>query len=295
MTQSFTGTGTALITPFKISGEVDFDGFEKNIEFQIENGIDFLVPLGTTGETPTLTPNEELEIIKFIVETVNHRVPLLFGSGSNSTLEMVNYTNRVKDFGGDGALIVTPYYNKPNTSGLLKHFEAAANVGIPIMVYNIGGRTGRNIATGELSKISTFDNIIGVKEASGNINQVGEVIHKIKSSKSFIVLSGDDGLTFPALCLGADGVISVSSNIVPAKIKAMVDYALTGNLEQARKLHFQLLDLNTNLFVETNPVPIKYAMNKLKMAAGGYRPPLGELENSNKELINKTLQNLELL
>jgi 4-hydroxy-tetrahydrodipicolinate synthase len=295
--KNFCGAFTALITPMKESGEIDYDGFRRLVKWQIEEGIDGLVPLGTTGENPTLDEDEEEKLIRIAVEEAAGRVPLVIGAGSNSTRHMVNYVKRAKDLGGDAALVVTPYYNKPNDSGLIKHFEEAAAVGLPIIVYNIAGRTGRNIPTPLMEKIAAIPNIVGVKEASGDLNQVGDVIARIAlprkgTANPFWVLSGDDGATLPLMALGGDGVVSVISNLVPKKVAAFVAACAKGDYAEARRIHYELLPLAKNAFVETNPVPIKAAMNRAGLPAGPVRLPLGPLAKSSEEVLFKTLKDL---
>jgi 4-hydroxy-tetrahydrodipicolinate synthase len=298
MALTLRGAFTALVTPMKENGEVDTEGFRELIEFQIREGIDGLVPLGTTGETPTLDEDEEERLIRIAVETVKGRVPLIIGTGSNDTRHMVSYTQRARDLGADAALVVTPYYNKPNDSGLLRHFEAAAAVGIPVIVYNIASRTGRNIPTALLEKIARFPGIAGVKEASGDIGQMGEVIDRIAGGgaaaggRSFAVLSGDDALTLPLMALGGDGVISVISNLVPAQVKALTRAGLAGDFAEARRIHYRLLPLVKAAFIETNPVPIKAAMGMAGLPAGPARLPLGSLEARNREPLRAALEGL---
>jgi len=293
------GAFTALITPMKDSGEVDYEGFRRLIEFQLTEGIDGIVPLGTTGETPTLDDDEEEKLITIAVETVNKRVPIILGTGSNDTRHMVKYTERAKRMGADAAMVVTPYYNKPNDEGLFRHFEAASAVGIPIIVYNIASRTGKNITTPLLEKISRLPCIIGVKEASGDINQMGDVIRDIavprkKKGGKFCVLSGDDTMTLPLSVLGGDGVISVIANLVPAKVKALVSACLTGDYENARNIHFELLPLIKAVFIETNPIPIKQAVSWLGLPAGPTRLPLGKLSPSSEKALKEAMANLGL-
>jgi len=293
----FRGVFTALITPMKDSGEIDYEGFRRIIEFQIGEGIDGIVPLGTTGETPTLDENEEEQLIKIAVETAQGKVPVIVGTGSNDTKHMVSYTERAKRLGADAALVVTPYYNKPNDDGLFRHFEAAAAVGIPVIVYNIASRTGRNIPTPLMEKISRIPGIIGVKEASGDINQMGDVVREIAiprkaEGKTFYVLSGDDGLTLPLMALGGDGVISVISNVFPAKVKALVSACLAGNFDQARKIHFELLPFTKAAFVETNPIPIKQAVAWLGLPSGPTRLPLGRLSAASEAVLKKAMTDL---
>jgi len=296
----FRGAFTALITPMKDSGEVDYDGYRRLIEFQIEEGIDGILPLGTTGETPTLDEDEEERLIAVAVETVKGRVPVLVGTGSNDTRYMVKYTERAKRLGADAALVVTPYYNKPNDDGLFRHFEAAAAVGLPVIVYNIASRTGRNIQTPLLEKISHLPGIVGVKEASGDIGQMGDVLREVAAprkaeGKVFTVLSGDDALTLPLAALGGDGVISVLANIVPAKIKALVSACLAGDFGKARQIHFELLPLVKAAFVETNPIPVKQAAAWLGLPSGPTRLPLGRLSPSSESVLKKAMTDLGML
>jgi 4-hydroxy-tetrahydrodipicolinate synthase len=297
MTEKLRGAFTALITPMKESGDVDYAGWERLLDQQIEGGIDGILPLGTTGETPTLEENEEETLIKIAVKKVKGRLPLIIGSGSNDTGHMVTYTKRARDLGADAALVVTPYYNKPNDSGLIRHFEAAGELGIPIIIYNIAGRTGRNIPTALMERLARIPNIVGVKEASGDINQMGEVIQNIKipaqrEGRNFLVLSGDDGFTLPLMSLGGDGVISVISNLVPGKVAALTRACLDGNFEEARKLHFQLLPLIKAAFIETNPVPIKAAMGWAGLPGGPARLPLGALEKKNEPPLREAMEGL---
>jgi 4-hydroxy-tetrahydrodipicolinate synthase len=296
----FRGAYTALITPMKDSGEVDYEGFRRLIEFQITEGIDGILPLGTTGETPTLDEDEEEPLIKIAVETAGGKIPVMVGTGSNDTRHMVLYTERAKRLGADAALVVTPYYNKPNDEGLLRHFEAAASVGIPIIVYNIASRTGRNIPTPLMEKIARIPGIAGVKEASGDINQIGDVIREAAipakaEGRNFWVLSGDDVMTLPLMAMGGDGVISVISNVVPAKVKAMVSACIRGDFDEARKIHFELLPFIKAAFVETNPIPIKQAAKWIGLPAGPVRLPLGRLSSASEAVLKKAMVDLGLL
>jgi 4-hydroxy-tetrahydrodipicolinate synthase len=291
------GAFTALVTPMKENGDVDYDGFRRLINFQLEQGIDGLVPLGTTGETPTLDEDEEEKLIRIAVDEVKGAVPLIIGSGSNDTKHMVMYTKRAKDLGADAALVVTPYYNKPNDDGLLKHFEAAAAVGIPIVIYNIASRTGRNIPTPLMEKIAAISGIVGVKEASGDLNQMGDVLQNIAlprkdGANPFYVLSGDDSFTLPLIALGGNGIISVISNLVPAKVKALTKACLAGDFEEGRRIHFELLPLVKAAFIETNPIPIKAAMSWAGHPVGPTRLPLGKLDSKNEAPLKAAMQKL---
>ena len=230
-------------------------------------------------------------MIAIAVKLAQGRVPVIVGTGSNSTRHTVKYTQRAKDMGADVALVVTPYYNKPNDAGLLRHFEAAAGVGLPIVVYNIASRTGRNISAPLMQKLSLIPGIIGVKEASGDLNQMADIIAQNRDTgREFTVLSGDDALTVPLLAIGGDGVISVISNLVPAKISALVKAGLSGDFVEARRLHYELLPLVKAAFVETNPIPIKAAMGMAGLPAGPTRLPLGPLSQENERLLRKTLE-----
>ncbi len=292
------GAFTAMVTPMTADGSVDFEGFRKNLVFQLESGIDGLAPLGTTGETPTLTEDEEEKMIKIAVEEVkkhnaksSKKVPLVVGTGSNCTRDAVRYTERAKNLGADVALVVTPYYNKPSQEGIFRHFEAVSKVGLPVLVYNIKGRTGVNIETETLARIADLPNIIGVKEASGDINQMMQVVSKIKAKHpDFAVLSGDDGLTLPLVGVGGDGIVSVVSNLAPALITEMTNKALDGDFEGARKIHYRLLPFFKAAFVDGNPTSIKYAMNVKKLPAGSCRLPLVEVNDKAKKVIEDALK-----
>jgi 4-hydroxy-tetrahydrodipicolinate synthase len=292
------GAFTALITPMLENGEVDYEGFRRLVAFQIEEGIDGIVPLGTTGETPTLEEDEEEKLIRIAVEEVRGRVPVIIGAGSNSTKYAVKYTRRARDLGADAALVVTPYYNKPNDEGLYRHFEAVASEGgLPFIVYNIPSRTGRNIPTPLMERLSRIPGVIGVKEASGDLGQMGDVIREIAAprraeGKAFTVLSGDDALTLPLIALGGDGVISVISNIAPRQVAALTRACRAGNFEEGRKLHYELLPLIKAAFIETNPVPIKTAMTWAGLPGGPVRPPLGPLDKKNEPPLKAALEGL---
>ncbi|MDR2730606.1 MAG: 4-hydroxy-tetrahydrodipicolinate synthase [Treponema sp.] len=293
----FRGAYTALVTPMTETGAVDYDGFRRLIQFQITEGIDGIVPLGTTGENPTLDENEEDKLIEIAVKEAAGKIPVVVGAGSNDTKHMVMYTERAKRMGADAALVVTPYYNKPNDDGMLRHFEAASKTGIPVIIYNIESRTGKNIPTPLMAKLAQFPNIAGVKEASGNINQIGDVINEIAIPKktaggNFFVLSGDDAFTLPVIALGGDGVISVISNLVPAKVKALTKAALDGNYEQARKIHYELLAFTKAAFIETNPVPIKQALSWAGLPGGSPRLPLGRLAPASEAVLRRAMEEL---
>ncbi|NLM00340.1 MAG: 4-hydroxy-tetrahydrodipicolinate synthase [Treponema sp.] len=296
------GAFTALVTPMKDDGSVDYDGYRTLVKLQLEAGISGLVPLGTTGETPTLDESEE-EIIAEIVmdekrifkQKTGKDIPVILGASSNNTRDAVRYCERAKNYGADYALVITPYYNKPSDEGIFRHFEATSKVGIPIIVYNIQSRTGRNISTPLLKRIAELDNIAGVKEASGDINQMMDVIAQIKQKKGdFCVLSGDDCLTLPLIAAGGDGVISVVSNIAPDLVNKLSLAALDGDFETARNIHYRLLSFFRAAFVDGNPTSIKYAMNQRGMPAGVVRLPLVEVCDSAKDVIIKSLKDCNL-
>lgn len=288
------GTYTALITPFLEDGAVDYDRLVRNIEFQIDSGIDGLLALGTTAETPTLTKDETTRIISLCTKTINKRVPLMVGTGTNSTQKTIMNTLEAEKLGADIALVVTPYYNKPTQEGIFQHFRAVTEAtNIPILVYNIEGRTGRNIETKTLERISNLQGIIGVKEASGNMNQIQAVIDQISDNKTtFNVMSGDDALTLPILSLGGKGVVSVISNLYPKEMTQMVHAALDGNFIKARAIHQELLPMMKGAFIETNPSPIKAAMKVEKMDTGVVRLPLVALSKENVEIIESIVENI---
>jgi 4-hydroxy-tetrahydrodipicolinate synthase len=296
----FRGAYTALVTPMTDSGEIDYDGFRRLIQFQITEGIDGIVPLGTTGENPTLDEDEEDKLIEIAVKESAGKIKVIVGAGSNDTKHMVKYVERAKKFGADAALVVTPYYNKPNDSGMLRHFEAAAKPGIPIIVYNIASRTGKNIPTPLMKEIAKIQGIAGVKESSGDINQMGDVIREIaaprkNSQDKFWVLSGDDSMTLPLISMGGEGVISVVSNLLPAKVKNMTRSALDGDFEKARAIHYEILPFMKAAFIETNPVPIKQALNWAGLPAGPTRLPLGKLEPSSETILKKVMTEMGII
>lgn len=289
--KKFTGVYTALITPFDEKDRLDEEGLIQNIQYQIEANVDGIVPLGTTGEAPTLTHSEKIKVIQLAVQEAKEIIPVIVGTGSYSTQETIKNTQEAKDLGADAVLIVTPYYNKPTQEGLFLHFKAVSDaVEIPIIVYNIQGRTGQNIQTETLQRISELQNVVGVKEASGQVSQMSDVIEMIaRNNPHFSVLSGDDGLTLPLMALGGHGVISVISNLLPKEVKALVTAMQNNELETAKEIHFQLMPFIKAAFIETNPIPIKALMNLLSMPAGICRLPLSNLQPKNHELLTQVL------
>jgi len=285
---------TALVTPFlKNDGNVDFESLENLLSIQIDNELG-LVVLGTTGETPALEDWEKEKIIKLTVEKAKDKIPIIVGTGTNSTRTTIEETKIAKELGADAVLIVTPYYNKPTDEGVYRHFEKIIDsVDIPIIVYNIKGRTAKNISTTLLKRISSLDDrIIGVKEASGDMNQIREV--KQNLPEEFLLFSGDDGLTFDVMkeCRG-DGVISVVSNIYPREIRTIVDYGLIGNFEKVKEVSDRLSEFTEKIFIETNPIGIKYAMFLKGLIKETYRLPMCEMSKENKKLFERTLLKYE--
>lgn len=285
------GVFTALITPFTSDGSIDEQSLRKLVDFQMNEGISGLLPMGTTGESPTLSHEEHIRVIEIVIDQAEGRVPVIAGSGSNSTQEAVDITLQAMESGADASLQVSPYYNKPSQEGFYRHFTTVADkVDIPIIVYNIPGRTGKNIENSTMLRIAEHPNIIGVKEASGNINQMMDLI--LAKPDDFIVLSGDDNLSLPLTLLGGKGVVSVASNYTPGKMMEMINAALAGEVEKARSIHYELLPFFRGLFFETNPIPIKYAMHLKGMIEESYRLPLCPMSDDNKEKLAEVIKNL---
>lgn len=272
----FRGTGTAVITPFR-EGKVDYESFERFLAFQMDGGVDFFVVLGTTGEAPAVTMKEREEIIRFAVKMGSGRIPVVIGTGSNSTAVALELSKQAVSLGADGVLVVTPYYNKPPQEGLYQHFRAVAS-GIgdtPLIIYNVPGRTGINILPETVLRLAEIDNIAGIKEASGDEAQVDFLIRKVRKQRpDFLVLSGNDDQAFHLVNAGGDGVISVLSNVAPRETSDMIRYALANNVEKARELHLRLFPLMKGLFCETNPVPVKYGVSSLGLCTNELRLPL---------------------
>jgi len=290
----FRGSIVAIITPFK-NGKLDEEKIKQLIEFQITNGTHGIVPCGTTGESPTLTHQEHNRMIELTVDAVDGRVAVIAGTGSNSTAEAIEFTKHAAKAGADGALVVTPYYNKPTQKGLYLHFKAIADsCDIPIILYNIESRTGRNIETETVAKLARdCKNIIGVKEASGSLEQAKAV--RQACGDDFIILSGDDALTLKMMDLGGSGVISVVANIVPQDVAAMVEAYENGEKDKANKINTKLAPLVAAMFVETNPIPVKKAAELLGLCSGDVRLPLCEMEDENLKKLVTALENYSLL
>jgi 4-hydroxy-tetrahydrodipicolinate synthase len=292
--KSFQGTGTAMITPFKADGSIDEQALRRLVDFQIDGGVDMLLPCGTTGEGATLDENETDRVLQIVIEQSRRRIPVIIGAGSNSTAKAIQMTKRAKRLGADGVLSVGPYYNKPTQQGYYEHFKAIAeSEDIPIVVYNVPGRTGSNIEAKTMLRLAEIRNIVAVKEASGNIGQIMEIIRD--APQDFRVLSGDDAITLPVIALGGDGVVSVVSNETPGMMSRMVNAALEGNLTTARELHYKLLPLMNINFIESNPIPAKAALAMMGMIEENYRLPMVKISAANREKVAKVIEQLGLL
>ena len=280
----FKGTGVALVTPFRKEGEVDFNALQKLVEFQIENGVNYLVVQGTTGESVTLTDEEKVSVLEYIIDITKNRVPIVLGVGGNNTSNVVQQIKKFNSYRIDAYLSVSPYYNKPSQAGIIAHYGQIAQASDkPIILYNVPGRTGSNMtAETTLTLANTYANIVAVKEASGNLEQIMEVI-KGKPS-DFLVISGDDALTLPHIACGGDGVISVVANAFPKRFSSMVDYALKGDLEKAKPLHYELFPIIQQLFADGNPGGIKYVLKLISIGEDHVRLPL---VNINDEVAKK--------
>lgn len=287
----FSGAFTALITPFNAAGEVDVERLRKLVALQVAGGVDGVVPVGTTGESPTLDHHEHIEVIRITVEAAAGRIKVIAGTGGNSTAEALELTRRAREVGADGTLQVTPYYNKPTQAGLIRHFTAVADLGLPVVLYNVPGRTSCEIAVPTIAALARHPHVVGVKEAGGSVDRVS----RIQSACDIPVLSGDDGLTLPMMAVGAVGVISVAANIVPRAVADLVHAAAAGRWDEARRLHFQYYRLFTDLFIETNPIPIKAAAELMGLAPAHCRLPLCEMAPANLEKLRATLQECGLL
>ncbi len=290
----FTGTGTALVTPFRQDGSLDEPTLRSLIKRQIEAGIDFLVPCGTTGESPTLTHEEHLRVVEIAVELAKGRVPVLAGAGGYNTAEVIALARELAEIGADGILSVTPYYNKPTQEGLFQHYKAIAEtVALPIVVYSVQGRTGVNVEPATVRRLSAIENIVGIKEASGNVSQMAAILNAVP--EDFLVLSGDDAITLPVISLGGRGVISVVSNEIPAQMAQLTHLALDGHFEAARRIHRRVHPLMEVNFVESNPIPVKAAMAQMGLLEPVWRLPLVAPKAENEARIHAVLESLDLL
>ena len=289
----FEGSFVAIVTPFK-NGKVDAKALKDLIEFHIENGTNGIVPCGTTGESATLSHHEHEEVIRIAVETCRGRVPVLAGTGANATHEAIELTLSAQKLGADGALLITPYYNKPTQQGLYQHFAAVAKeTRLPIILYNVPSRTSINMLPETVARLSKIENIVGIKEASGNLVQVSEIIQSCGTD--FEVISGEDALTWPILALGGKGVISVTANLVPEKLSKLCKAALKGDMAIARSLHYELLKLNDVMFIETNPIPVKAALVIMGRIDNEFRAPLCPPADQNLSTLKSVLREYTLV
>lgn len=290
----FRGAITALVTPFR-NGSIDEEAYRAHIEWQIEQGIHGLLPCGTTGESSTMTHEEHEAAIRICIEQARGRVPVLAGSGSNNTAEAIRLTRFARKAGADGALLISPYYNKPTQEGLFRHFQAInAEASLPLFVYNVPGRTGSNVLPSTLARMRReLPDVVGVKEATGNLIQISDIIEQC--GEDFVVLSGDDFTVLPTLSLGGRGVISVTSNIVPAKVAALCDAWDRGDVAEARRLHFELMPLNRAMFLESNPLPVKTALRLMGRMGGDFRLPLCPMGEQHLPALRSALEGAGLL
>jgi 4-hydroxy-tetrahydrodipicolinate synthase len=283
----FSGTFTALVTPFR-TGEVDVEALEGMVEFQIQHGVSGLVPCGTTGETPAMSEAEDRVVVETVVRVANGRVPVVAGTGSNSTDMAIKYTTMAQEVGADGSLQVAPYYNKPTQEGLYRHFAAIAeSTDLPLILYNIPGRTSVTISAETMARLAEIPNIVGVKDSTLSMNMISDV--KSMCSEGFDVLSGDDPMTLPLISLGGQGVISVASNVAPGAVSDMVRTLLSGDFERGRELHYELLPVFRALFVETNPIPVKTAASLLGLCSDEMRLPLIPMSGENLHQLQETM------
>ena len=290
----FEGSFVAIVTPFR-DGKIDEKSFADLVDFQISNGTHGIVPCGTTGEAPTLTHREHERVIELTVEAADKRVPVIAGTGSNSTEEAIALTQFAEKTGADAALLVVPYYNKPTQEGLYQHYkEIASNTELPLIIYNIPGRSAVNMSPETIARVAEeCNNIVGVKEASGSLSQASEIISLV--GDDFMILSGDDALNLPLLSIGARGFITVTANILPAKVAALYDSFKAGDFVRAREIHFLLHRINQDLFIETNPIPVKTALALMGRAPGELRLPLCPMQEQNLNKLKETLRSYDLI
>lgn len=289
----FAGSFVALVTPFK-NNRVDVEKLKELVEFHIKKGTSGIVPCGTTGESPTLSHEEHRLVIETVVKAVNGRIKVIAGTGSNNTNEAIELTRFAKKVGADGCLVITPYYNKPTQNGLYLHFKKIAEtVDIPIVMYNVPGRTGINMLPSTAAKLSKIKNIIGLKEASGNITQISQIVREC--GEEFDLLSGDDAMTFPILAVGGKGVISVAANIAPAEVAGLVESFNGGDINKSREMHLKMLPLFGAMFYETNPIPVKTSMNLMGMISDEIRLPLCKMSDENLKKLKTTLKEYKLI
>ena len=290
----FSGSMVAIVTPFDRQGKFAEETYRQLIDFQIENGTDVIVPCGTTGESATLDFDEHEYVIKVCIDQVNKRVPVIAGTGANNTAEAIHLSKNAKAMGADGLLLVCPYYNKPSQEGIYQHYKTlATEVTLPQVLYNVPGRTGVNMTADTTVRLAEFDNIVAVKEASGSLTQVSEIL--ARSGDKINVISGDDFLTFPMMCCGAKGVISVSANAIPKLVKEMVEAVLSADYETARRRHLELLEFHTAMFIESNPVPVKTTLELMGKMQAKVRLPLVGMADDTLEKLKVVLRKYELI
>lgn len=290
----FNGAGVAIVTPFNADGSVNFEALGNLIDFQIQNSTDAIIICGTTGEASTLTDDEQIETIKFTVEKVNKKVPVIAGAGSNDTRHGIELCKRCEQVGADGLLIVTPYYNKTTQKGLIKYYtNMAGATNLPVIMYSVAGRTGLNIAPKTVAELAKVDNIVAIKEASGNISQVAEIAHLTQGELD--IYSGNDDMIVPLLSLGGKGVISVLSNVAPKFTHDMIQSYFDGDTKKATQMQIDCVPLVNALFSEVNPIPVKTALNMMGFNVGGFREPLVEMEEANRALLETELKKFNLI
>jgi 4-hydroxy-tetrahydrodipicolinate synthase len=293
MRKPFQGTGTALVTPFRADGSIDEAALRRLVDIQVRDGIDMLLPCGTTGEGATLETDEVDQVVRIVIEQAKGRVPVIIGAGSNSTARAVKATEQAKRIGAAGVLSVGPYYNKPTQNGYFAHFKAIAEIGLPVIVYNVPSRTASNIEASTILRLAEVSNIVGVKESSGNLAQVMEIVQN--RPPDFRVLSGDDYLGLAVIAAGGDGLVSVVANEAPRLTREMIDAALDGDFATARAIHYRLLPLMNANFLESNPIPVKAALALMGLIEEHYRLPLVSIAQSNREKLQKILQETGLI
>ena len=287
MRSIFKGSIVALVTPFNQDGSIDFNKIEELVEWHIESGTNGILPCGTTGESPTLTHDEHDKVVETVVKAVNKRIPVLAGAGSNSTAETVRLVKKAEEVGADGALVITPYYNKPNQAGLKAHFKkAASETSLPIVIYNVPSRTGINIEPETVAELAEIKNITTIKEASGSINQASAILNLCKID----LLSGEDAINFPLMAIGGCGIISVVANVVPAKTVALTKAVSKGDLPVAEQLHRELYLMCKNMFVDTNPIPVKTALAMMGKIEENFRLPLVPISDENRKVVAETIK-----
>ncbi len=292
----FKGAFSALVTPFK-NDQVDESALKTHVKNQIDGGIDGLVPCGTTGESATLTHEEHDRVVELVIEAADGKVPVIAGAGSNSTKETIKLTSHAEKAGADAALLISPYYNKPTPNGVYEHYKAVSeSTTLPLIIYNVPGRTSLNMLPDTVARVSELKNIVGIKEATGDLSQVSDVIEY--SKKGFCILSGDDATTLPQMAIGAVGTISVTSNLVPGEMSAMCRFMLEGtddSLNEAKKLHYKIQALNRVMFIETNPIPVKTALAMMGVMEEEFRLPLVGMTKTNRDSLLKALQTYGLV